>query len=140
MEYVALKYTRIGGQDFKVGEAIPGDLVDPVAAETLKKAHVIVVKESEAAEPEKILVPLDEINLILHAEEGDLELNLTKESLQSIVDVLTSNVKEAAEIIGTITVPDALILIDATDPRKSIQQAAKDRALALIPPEEAGEQ
>lgn len=138
MEYVALKYTRFGGQDFKVGETIPEELVDPVAAEALKKAHVIVVKGSEEAPKAQEAAPaVSTITINVHAEEGDLPLDLTQEGLQAFVDVLTSKAADAETIIAKMTDSDALILLDIADSRKSIKQAAKDRALAI---NEAGEE
>lgn len=140
MEYVALKYTRFGGLDFKVGETIPEELVDPAAAETLKKAHVIVVKGSEDAPTAQEAEPaLSTITINVHAEEGDLALDLTQEGLQAFVDVITAKAADAETIIETMTDSDALILLDIADSRKSIKQAAKERALALNL-SEAGEQ
>lgn len=138
MEYVALKYTRFGGQDFRVGETIPEELVDPAAAEALKKAHVIVVKGSEEAPKVQEAAPaLSTITVTIHAEEGDLDLDLTQAGLQAFVDVLTAKAADAETIIATMNDSDALILLDMTDSRKTIKQAAKDRALAI---NEAGDE
>ena len=63
-------------------------------------------------------------------------LDVTLEGLQAIFDALTGNVKKAEEVIQTVTNEDALILLHATDNRKSVKELAEERAKAL---QEAGE-
>ena len=78
--------------------------------------------------------------VVIHAEGGDMSLNLTAKGLQDVVDVLTSTVDEAEPIVEAMTDGDALILLHAADSRKGIKAAAEDRAQALIAEESAGEQ
>lgn len=133
MEYVALKPCRFGGQEFRVGETIPGELI--VAPNNAEKMGVVAPKGAEIeTEPSAEFIGIN-----VHVQEGDMELKLSKEGLQAFVDVITSKAQEAEAIIELMTDTDALILIDATDSRKSIKQAAKERALALNAAE-AGDQ
>lgn len=122
MAYTALKPCKFAGQAFKIGEHIPDELVQPGAAKNLIKASVIARKESKTS---------DLISLLIPVEEGDLQLELTPEGIQSVFDVLNSNVTNAVAIIKEMTDVDALILIDIQDTRKSVKEATEARGKEL---------
>ena len=141
MAYVALKPCCFAGQRFKIGETVPDAIVHPGNAKNLVKMGVIAEQNTET---EKVVVPeptqLETMTVVVHAKEGDLPLNLTKEGLQAVVDVLTSNVDDAEPVVAAMHDGDALILVHLTDNRKSIKAAAEARAQALNAEESAGEQ
>ena len=139
MAYVALKPCCFAGHNFKIGEIVPDAIVHPGNANNLVKMGVIA---EQNAPNETVVVhePLDTMAVVIHAENGDLTLNLTAEGLQAVVDVLTSTVEEAEPIVEAMTDGDALILLHAADSRKGIKAAAEDRAQALTAEESAGEQ
>ena len=140
MAYVALKPCRFAGQSFKIGEEIPDGIVHPGVANSLVKMQVI----AEADDGTKPVVEQKEpatISLLISVEEGDLPLEVTKEGLQAVVNVLTGTAPQAEPIIEQMTDGDALILLHMTDGRKTIKNAAEARAKALNAPEdEVGEQ
>lgn len=135
MPYVALKPCCFAGHRFRIGDNIPGEMIHPGSANNLVKMGVIAERAGEDtpdAAPEA--TPVNEaaaITVAIHAEEGDLPLELTQEGLQAVVDVLTSDVKDAEPVIAALNDGDALILLHATDTRKSIKTAAEARAKAL---------
>lgn len=134
MKLIARKACSFGGKKFYIGEDIPAALVlDPC---TQEKRGVLAIVNDDAgttppAEPAAIRKEVDIISVAIHAEEGDLPLELTQEGLQAVVDVLTSNVEDAEPVIAALEDGDALILLHATDTRKSVKTAAEARAKAL---------
>ena len=140
MAYVALKPCCFAGQNFKIGETVPDAIVHPGNANNLVKMGVIAEQNTTPQEPVVVHEPLDTMAVVIHAEEGDMPLNLTAEGLQAVVDVLTGTVDDAEPVIAAMTDGDALILLHVADNRKSIKAAAESRAQALNAEESAGEQ
>ena len=71
------------------------------------------------------------VHLVIHGKDGDVALDLAHESIQSVMDVLTANAEDAADLVKQITSDDILFLVNAADSRKTVQAAAKARAQAL---------
>lgn len=133
MAYVALKPCCFAGRNFKIGESVPDELIHPGAANNLVKMQII----AKHGGTDNRTAPNGAITVMIHAEEGDMPLDLTAESIQTVFDVLTGTATEAAAIVETMTDSDALILLHLTDSRKSVKAAAETRAKAL---QEEGEQ
>lgn len=136
MKLIAKKPCGFGGKKFYIGDEIPVEYVQNPKAQ--EKLGTLAIVNDEADTP-----AVEAMEVVIHAEEGDLQLKLTKEGLQAFVDVLTSTVPDAKPIIEQMTDGDALILLHVSDDRKDIKKAAEARAKALSPqePEEsAGEQ
>ena len=136
MAYVALKPCCFAGHRFRIGEIVPDEYVHPGNANNAIKMGLIATQDGTAApaartgeETETHTVETMTVNI--HAEEGDLPLNLTAEGLQAVVDVLTSKVEDAEPIVEAMTDGDALILLHLADYRKGIKTAAEARAKAL---------
>lgn len=145
MAYVALKPCRFAGQAFKIGEEIPAGIIQQGAAKNLLKMQVIA-KRAEATSIDEIQEetqqgPVNTAKVVIHADEGDMPLELTAEGLQAVFDALNTNVEGAEKIVDAMTDGDALILLHLTDGRKTVKAAAEIRAKALNGAEtEAGEQ
>lgn len=142
MAYVALKPCCFAGQRFKIGGNIPDGIVHPGNAKNLVKMGVIA-EQNGAAETTVVkteIIQQETINVVIHAKEGDMPLNLTAEGLQNVVDVLTGKASEVEPIIAQMTDGDALILLHITDSRKAVKEAAEARAQALSPEEPEDEQ
>ena len=135
MTYIALKPCRFAGQDFRIGDTIQGDLIHPGAVENL-----VQMKKIAKAEAETITIPAPAFNIAVNVEEGELHLEPTEEGIQDIFSVLTSNAKDAEEIVKTMTDADALILLHMSDGRKAIKTAAENRAKEISAEESEGEQ
>ena len=136
MKLIAKKVCNFGKR-FYIGEEIPLKAVlDPQLQE--KRGVLTIVNDDDAgtaapaaAVPGEPGSNVTVFPVIIHAKEGDLSLNLAPEDVQTIVDILTSNVEAAEPIVAQMTNAEALILLDCIDNRKSIKTAAKERALAL---------
>lgn len=148
MKLIAKKPCSFGGKKFYIGEEIPSEYVlNPNMQEKLGVIAIIGDDNPTPtpAAPEAKPVQAESLEVFIHAKEGDIPLHLSKEGLQAVVDALTNNVQEAEEIVAQMTDGDALILLDIADTRKSIKNAAKERAQALAaepenPEESVGDQ
>ena len=142
MAYVALKPCCFADRRFKIGETIPGELIHPASAANLIKMNIISANTDGIPQPTIAPQPaaaVETMTVNFHAKEGDLPLELTQAGLQAAFDVLTANATEAEKIIGQMTDGDALIFLDLTDTRKTIKEAAKNRAQAINAEQEGQE-
>ena len=143
MKLIAQKPCSFGGKRFYIGEEIPAELILNPHAQAKMGVVAIVNDEAAAASlvpaAEETRTPVDTINVVIHAEEGDMPLNLTAEGLQSVVDVLTGKTADAEPIIQQMNDGDALILLHITDSRKAVKAAAEARAQAISAEEEGEE-
>lgn len=145
MAYVALKPCCFAGHRFRIGETVPDELVHPGNADNAVKMGLIARQPGEATQTvaqtaAKVCTAVETMSVTIHAEKGDMDLNLTAKGLQAVVDVLTSKVEDAEPIVAAMTDADALILLHCTDNRKSVKVAAETRAQALNEEHEGGEQ
>lgn len=143
MKLIAKKPCSFGGKNFYIGDEIPANLV--LNPKTQEKMSVLAIvsddcQVSEPAAPGDAKEKVDTMAVVIHAEEGDLPLDLTAEGLQAVVDVLTSKAEEAEAIVKQMEDGDALILLHIADTRKTIKVAAESRAKALNSKESEGEQ
>lgn len=140
MKLIAKKPCSFGGKSFFIGDEIPSELViDPKAQEMMGK--LVIVGDASTGAQKAVTAPVSSVSIVVHAEEGDMPLEISTTELQKIFDVLTGNVEDGEDIIKEMTDDDALILLHITDGRKSIKAAAEARAKALNEnTESAGEQ
>jgi hypothetical protein len=141
MKLIAQKPCSFGGKKFYIGDEIPAELVqNPKAMEKMGRIAIVNSEAETLTVSEAETTHLEAIQVEIHAKEGDMPLEITKEGLQAVVDVLTGTPKDAEAIIAQMTDGDALILLHITDTRKAVKAAAEDRAKALNAEESAGEQ
>lgn len=141
MKLIAKKPCSFGGKRFYIGDEIPVELVkDPVTQE--KYGNLTIV--NDVVDPGEPGGDVTVITVVIRGKDGDVALQLSPESIQIVMDVLTANVEDAEKIIKQIDSDDMLFLLNAADSRKSVQAAAKARAQALMEAQEgeesAGEQ
>lgn len=142
MKLIAQKPCSFGGKQFFTGNEIPAELV--LNPNSQAKMGVLAIVPDDAGTTPSVDVtetcPVETMTVVIHAEEGDMPLNLTAEGLQAVVDVLTSNVEDAEPIVAAMNDGDALILLHLTDTRKTVKTAAEARAQAINAEESEGEQ
>ena len=139
MKLIAQKPCSFGGKKFYIGDEIPAELVHaPVTQE--KYGILTIVKDTAVSTVIDHAEPGGDttvVHVVIHVKDGDVALDLTPESIQTVMDVLTATAEDAAELIKQITSDDLLFLVNEADSRKTVQAAAKARAQALA--EEAQE-
>lgn len=131
MSYIAIKACKFAGQSFRIGDTVPEEVIQPGAAKNLIKMQIIAPAGASSSDNKGYPIPLPPINIAIHADEGDLPLEMSNEDLQQVFDVLLSKADDAEPIIETMTNDDALILLHMVDSRKTIKAAAEARAQVL---------
>lgn len=124
MAYTAIKPCRLAGQSFKIGDIVPAGNIQPGAAKNLVKMGIIAEQGSEEANPSTITIKIQ-------TAEGELPLEVTPEGVQAVFDALNAKASDAEATVAEMTDEEALILLNASDKRKSIQEATEQRAAAL---------
>lgn len=141
MAYTALKPCRFSGRDYMVGESVPDEEIRPGAAVDLVKMQVIAPQAADVLEAVKEESETKAIGIAVPDEEGGTEwLPLTQDDLQNVFDVLIGTTAQAEPIISKMDNSCALHLLNLADARKSVKQAAKDRAKELYPEPNEGEE
>lgn len=139
MTYIAQKPCSFAGQEFRIGDEVPDVILHSGAIKGLIKLGIIAVG---GAQPQVDFTEenaeAQTINIALSTESGPLDLNVTPEGLNEVFAVLMNPITDAEEIIAGMTDGDALILLHLADSRKTIKEAAEDRAATIE--EEVGEQ
>ena len=140
MKLIANKPCSFGGKRYYIGDEVPAESV--LNPKELEKLGVLtVVKDGGQDAPAEVPgASSNAMELVVHAEEGDMPLNVSKDGIQAVVDAVTSAADDAVAIAKAMTDGDALILLHRIDSRKTVKAAAEARALDLISEESAGEQ
>ena len=134
MKLIAKQPCSFGGKRFYIGDEIPVELVQEPATQE-KYGKLAIVNDNTVTEPGGDATV---VHLVIPGQDGTVALDLAPESIPSVMDVLTANAEDAADLVKQITSDDILFLVNAADSRKTVQAAAKARALALA--EAAAEQ
>ena len=130
--FIALKPCKFAGQTFLAGETIPDKLVHPSAVRRLKNQRFIVVPDEQK---EVVEVPVEVKQLFtvpILADEGELSVELEPEELKTLFIVLQNNADKAGKLVAEQVNTDLLLCIHALDSRKTVKEAAKEKATALI--------
>lgn len=149
MKLIAKKPCSFEGHKFFIGDEIPTEFVANPKA--LEKMGVIAIAGNADpipfTDPQEYVTPeLMEIKfeILIHAEEGDLPLQVTNEELNVFTDILQIPVSKAedkqkiSEMIQNIVSEDLLIMLDALDGRKFVKEEAQARAQAISESAETG--
>ena len=124
MKLIAQKPCSFGGKKFYRGNEIPAELV--LNPKMQQEMGVLTIVEDEEAAGVPVMV------------EGQ-SFNLTPENIQILLDVLTANAEDAADLLKEVDSMDILFIVNAADSRKTVQTAAKARAQALSEAQEGAE-
>ena len=141
MKLIAKQPCSFGGKRFYIGDEIPVGLV--LEPKTQEKYGKLAIVNDEAVPA--VMDPGDSggdvtvVHLVISGKDGDVSLDLTPESIQTVMDVLTANAEDAAALVKQIDSDDILFLVNAADSRKTVQAAAKARAQALMEAQEGEE-
>lgn len=137
MKLIAKQPCSFGGKRFYIGDEIPVELV--LEPKTQEKYGKLAIVNDEAVPA--VMDPGDPCGdvTVVHLVIGSREMDLAPESVQAVMDVLTSNAEEAEKLVKQIDSDDMLFLLHAADSRKTVQAAAKARAQALMEAQEGEE-
>ena len=134
--FIALKPCEFAGQKFPPGKVVPAELVDVRAIGRLKRQRFI----AEADEQKEVVqVPTGKqlFAVPILADGNELSVELEPEELKTLFIILQSNADKAGKLVAKQENKDLLLCIHALDNRKSVKEAAKEKATALIEAENA---
>lgn len=137
MKLIAKMPCSFGGERFYIGDEIPVELVkEPKTQE--KYGKLAIVNDEAITAVMDPAEPGGDATVVLLVVSGR-EMELSPESIQIAMDVLTDNAEGAAQRINQIDSDDILFLLNAADSRKTVKTAAKARAQALMEAQEGEE-
>ena len=133
MKLIAKKPCSFGGEKFYIGDEIPVEyVINPKVQEQMGVLAIIDGDTADIPAPvNRIVIPDVTMSILVHTENGDMELEPTDEGIQDIFTVLIGTASEAEAVINEMTNEDALILLHMADSRKTVKAAAEARAKAL---------
>lgn len=139
MSYICRKALSLGGVTYQPGDAIPDGAVLPSRVRSLTSCGYIVEQTDEPAA--EAAAPAGEnsgsvLYVPIKGDEG-LAVPIHVDGAAFIFALQQSTADEAAAMVQDVEDENVLILIHATDSRKSVRAAAKARAAALHPSEDA---
>ena len=129
--YIALKPCNFAGQTFLAGKTVPAELVDARAVGRLKRQGILVEADEQK---EVVKAPVGEqlFTVPILADGGELSVELKPEELKTLFMVLQSNADKAGKLVAKQDNKDLLLCVHALDNRKSVKEAAKDKATSLV--------
>lgn len=134
MSYICRKTLTISGVLYNPGDIIEDGVILPDRIRSLKTIGMISemgdYSDIPVAKPSVVSVSEDTntIDISVKVEKGYIELPLTAEEIKKVFSVLQMNNTDSVNSIKEIESENVLILIHAIDGRKSVQNAAKERA------------
>ena len=134
MSYICRKTLTISGVLYNPGDIIEDGVILPDRIRSLKTIGMIGemgdYSDISATKPSVVSVSEDTntIDISVKVEKGYIELPMTAEEIKKVFSVLQMNNTDSVNSIKEIESENVLILIHAIDGRKSVQNAAKERA------------
>lgn len=128
--YIALKPFRSAGVDYIIDDKVDvSKLNEAQIANLVHKKLIVKTGEDETILPgtpfpESVTIPVD-------ADDGTIEVSMTPEQLLVVIAILQLTADDAAKAVKELTEEAQLILIHRLDTRKTVKEAAQNRAEAL---------
>lgn len=151
MGLIARKPCNFGGKKFFIGDKIPDALVvNPALQEKLGIIAIVKSDDEEASNAETILYTQEQVKskqsiipITVKGESSDedeqlIEIFATVEEVQQVFTIMQMNADDGIKAIAEVKTENVLILLHASDSRKTIKDAAKKQANNLLssPPNE----
>lgn len=133
MKLIAKRPCSFGGEQFYIGDVIPESLIaDPKTQEQL--GVITIAGDMGAGEQPDSYLPYNEvISIEVKGDEGmQMELLVTPEEIQQVFAILQMGAAEGVQAITEVQSDNVLILLHASDSRKTIKEAAKKQAGNII--------
>lgn len=160
MKLVAKRPCCFGGRKFYIGDEVPRDLVlDPASQEKLGVLSVLKDREEPAGTftrgqvdgmvAEAVtglamtdafaggeITPAEPCVDIMIREDPAGVVHAAPEEIRQVFAIMQANADEGARMIAEVTDENILILLHVADSRKTIKNAARERAERLFPARE----
>lgn len=142
MRLIAKKPCSFGGRTFYIGEEIPTEFVlNPKAQEKLGVIAIVACGGEVGMKQEDMVAQVGEVEfgVPIRQKNGNMTLYLSEEQICSAVEIMQMSPAEAKEAIKGIASENILILLNACDSRKAINEATEAAASGLTAEEGADE-
>ncbi|MDE7425070.1 MAG: hypothetical protein K2N51_15525 [Lachnospiraceae bacterium] len=114
------------------GEQVDAMITEAVAAELEKSRESMQAVKAELVEMESVDVPETVLITVNRESDGENEqvtaVPATPQEIQQVFSIMQLNAEEGAKAITEVQSENVLILLHAADSRKTIKNAAKERA------------
>lgn len=130
--FTAQKFCVLAGQEFRIGDIIPDELIHTEAIPRLKSSGMIAENSSgplltAAASIDEI--PSVDVPVIKDGQ--TIHCLLDAEQIWLWATLLQSNVSDATDMISSVEDEDLLMVIHATDGRKGVKTVVEERVTVL---------
>lgn len=130
MMYKALKPFPMSGKHYLIDDVVDvSTLTDTQIARLLKKRLIVnvdVAADAVTVQPEGVMLAIPVID-----KDETFAVSLSEQDIVDVFTVLQLSAEKAIEMIAEINAENTLILIHKLDDRKTVKEAAKNRATAL---------
>lgn len=128
MMYKALKPFPMSGKHYLIDDVVDvSTLTDTQIARLLKKKFIVDIGDGAVtSEPERALIAIPVID-----KDETFAVSLSDQDIVDVFTALQLSAEKAIEMIAEINAENTLILIHKLDDRKTVKEAAKNRATAL---------
>lgn len=128
MKYKALKPFPMSGKKYLIDDIVDvSTLTDTQIARLIKKKFIVDIgEEAVTAELESTLIAIPVID-----KDETFAVSLSEQDIVDVFTALQLSAEKAIEMIAEINAENTLILIHKLDDRKTVKEAAKNRATAL---------
>jgi hypothetical protein len=143
--FTAQKFCKFAGQEFRIGEIIPDELIHREAIPRLKASGMIAEYSSGSlltaagsidGSPDDMMENI-QVVVPVFKDDQKIECLLDEEQIGTWATILQSNVSDAADMIASVDDEDLLMVIHATDSRKGVKTAVEERVTSLKAEEES---
>lgn len=138
MDYICLKPLALGGVEYKPGDIISFETVLPARERPLKSYGYIAAANAGVSVLGGFMATAapaaddgDSIEIPIKGAGEEMFVSISKDTAAFVLSLLQETVEEAAAMIQSVEDENTLILIHATDSRKGVKNAAKERASSL---------
>ncbi len=128
MTLIAKRPCSFGGRSFFIDDTVPSGMVtDPALQE---KLGVISIVEKGGTDTEDMDFTLP---ITVHVDKNrDIDISLSGDEIRQVFSILQMTAEDSIRAVADIRSEDVLILIHASDSRKTIKNAAKEQADKLF--------
>lgn len=145
MGLIARKPCNFGGKKFFIGDKIPDALVvNPALQEKLGIIAIVKSDDERTSSTETILYTQEQVKskqsiipITVKGESSDedeqlIEIFATVEEVQQVFTIMQMSADDGIKAIAEVKTENVLILLHASDSRKTIKDAAKKQANNLL--------
>lgn len=136
MNFCCSKPVQLGGTEYKPGDIIPaGTVLDSRVRALKSNGYISEITENDevpAGKVQPVSPVVTDIEIPIKSEGGeDMKIQLAQDEIIAVFTMLQLNADECVAAIGNENRENVLIMVHATDSRKTVKSAVKTRVEEL---------